>query len=1253
MSDEIKQQLGFDVGDALAALEKLDTGLAGLQTGLSNTAESMGTWNAKAGSTVQMLKDLASGATSAAAAMAKLHAAFSGSAAGSPGNPIGPNIPVAPAAVAPPPPPPPLPPITPPISPTPIVDSEKAAAKFIVTWQTLSRVIMTQLIVRALSAMRDAFHEAFESNLQFMTRIAEIQSIGPGVGESLDGIAHRVANLSREFNVPLAQVAEAQYQTLSNQFTSASQQSDVLTAAMKLSKVAVMDAGHAVNLIAGALNAYHMESTQAESVAASFFATIQIGRVRGEELASVMSKVYAVSSQLGVSLQEVNSMMVAMTVSGVKPAEAATAERAAMMALLKPSADLKKELHELGYESGQQMIEALGLEGALLKLRSSTDENVAAFVKLIPNVRALGGALIETSDGGKKVADAVQHMREMTVEAFNQKYKIYIESDAQKVSADLNKLKVALTTDLGASMVSAVRMLFGWAGGADAVSAAFKAMLPMVVAAGGAFVLYAAYLAAASMAHTLLTAKMTLTMGVLAGLTAALLIYAAIDYGHTRHMQEIEAQAAAFHKASDDRLANDRAEAQARIDIEREVNEETARMALQGLAEQRKGYFDMVDGIKEANKSLQESSHATMGSLIEGAEKQVHQLREVATHAEETIQSIEKAKISIRDKMVDSAYRSQVSSVDSGLKARLREIDQMDLSGYYNSANASKRKSQLREEAEDYAEARKKRIAANLADQFMQRAGPSEAGLESAKRAEHYASLAGNEKLVQSALEKQLSIENQLEAIAAKRAAWASKKASDEELLVKTMRESAKQITADMDLFNKKGEAMKPEDRAATVARVQSNMALFQTALFASQKFDASQFMSFQGLKDKLITTMNGAVTATEVKNLWTAPATLAKLNEQITMNLGPIRLKLLAQLEHPEQWINATYEEIDRQRQLEIKRKPETIGLSQEQLASEKKALGEIRTEQQAITAEVARQRKPKELGEDLWVGAGRLFSGEVFKPGQGKAVEDAGRRFASLNDEVKRMSAEPLNLTAEAMAKVVAEAAKLKKDMPSGFGDEMVGLDRNLASLQKIFEKQQDINKGRRQTPHPEQVIETGEEEMSRMRARNMMRELEDLKGKTSQIETPINADAQAMLGFEERINIATRAMQDLAVAAASVPAPGGGGFNEDLSAEYSAKGGMAYLAGGGHPRGTDMIPAMLSKGEMVMSAATTRKFASQLTAMNAGVKPSYHSHGGVTTNIGDINVTVAGGGTGRQTARAIATELRRELRRGTSVL
>ena len=377
MADELVQQLGFDASDALAALAKLDTNLASFDAALTMVGETLGTWNAKGRETVQVLKDIASGAASAVAAMSKLASVTSGqSAAGgaSGGGQAAQNQSTREAAhlaqmrtasetyeakvakldgllqsgavsqdtynraVA--------------QASAKLADADQAAAKFTVSWETMARVITTQFIVRALSAFRDAIREAFDSNLQFMTRVAEIQSVAPGVNTSLDSISQHLADLSRQFNIPLAQVAEAQYQAISNQFTTTAQQTDVLTAAFKLSKVAVMDAGAAVNLIAGTLNAYQMSSSQAEAVAARFFATIQIGRVRGEELASTLSRVYAVSATLGIGLDELNAMLVTLTVAGVKPTEAATSLRSAMMALIKPTTDLTKELHDLGFESG-------------------------------------------------------------------------------------------------------------------------------------------------------------------------------------------------------------------------------------------------------------------------------------------------------------------------------------------------------------------------------------------------------------------------------------------------------------------------------------------------------------------------------------------------------------------------------------------------------------------------------------------------------------------------------------------------------------------------------------------------------------------------------------------------------------------------------------------------------------------------------------------------------------------------------------
>jgi hypothetical protein len=102
-------------------------------------------------------------------------------------------------------------------------------------------------------------------------------------------------------------------------------------------------------------------------------------------------------------------------------------------------------------------------------------------------------------------------------------------------------------------------------------------------------------------------------------------------------------------------------------------------------------------------------------------------------------------------------------------------------------------------------------------------------------------------------------------------------------------------------------------------------------------------------------------------------------------------------------------------------------------------------------------------------------------------------------------------------------------------------------------------------------------------------------------------------------------------------------------------AASGGKAweYHSVGGRPRGTDVIPAYLTAHERIINAESSRRFASQITAINAGMRPIYRNEGGHVTNVGDINVNVSGGESSHQTARSIATALRRELRRGTTTL
>ena len=92
MADEIVQTLGFDASSALEALAALDTGLGGFEQHMKSLGETMTTWNSQAGTTVSILKDIASNADLAASAIAKLSGAFGAQQAKGPvGRPLGAN----------------------------------------------------------------------------------------------------------------------------------------------------------------------------------------------------------------------------------------------------------------------------------------------------------------------------------------------------------------------------------------------------------------------------------------------------------------------------------------------------------------------------------------------------------------------------------------------------------------------------------------------------------------------------------------------------------------------------------------------------------------------------------------------------------------------------------------------------------------------------------------------------------------------------------------------------------------------------------------------------------------------------------------------------------------------------------------------------------------------------------------------------------------------------------------------------------
>ncbi len=1247
MADEILSTLGFKCDDAIAALEKMDQKMNAMAGTFGSLTEAMSDWNASAAPTIECFKAIAEHANNAAAAVAKLNANMRKT--GGSGQ-----------AAPPPPPPPPepskqlwLPPgvkeeieaIKPPIKQVgEELDKTKAkAGGFTVSLQMLSRIVITQAIVRAISGIRDAISEAITSNMEFQKRISELNSIMAGPKENMDGLKSSVAALAVEFNFPISQVAEAEYQAVSAQFTSTAQRADIMTASLKLAKIGCMELSTATTLIAATLNSYGMSSSQAETVAGKFFQTIQDGKVRGEELASSLGKVMPVASELGVSIDEVTTAIVQLTVAGVKAPEASTSLRSALMALIKPSADLKKELRELGFDSGEQIVAAYGLSGALDKLRDSTDGTIQSAVKLFPNIRAQNTILRETGDYASKTAKELEKMRAANAESLNKAYKIFIDTNAEKVSADLNKLKVWMTTDLGPTLVNAVAGFLSMTGGVGTLTSAINALVGPLAAAGALFVTYIAYCKASAFATELLAGKITLLGAAAGAATMVLAAYAAISLVNEKNKASLDQALQEFDRTTKE--INDKKDAARRAELQAmdQMNEAIVQNANQQVAAIAAGYNKQIDIAKTADAELVAETKSTMESLISAKEKGVNLLKDLVKEADKEIQNSLKRSAEIKTSMEDMSFDFAQKHDNKGDYYHQKEDEsramQLARQGASQLANAKS------PEEEQVAQSTIKRAEAygKMAMAAAQKLGT----LSAEREAEGY---------LLSIQQERLKGEERFRALKDQQAMAAREAQAKEQADANQMRTLMKKIVEESSTFDKKGDPIDAKKRKENLENVAKDMASFEKLAFGTGNWDVSKYINFTEFRTKMMDNMKGAISDVQIEKLRVAPDTLKNINEVITKGLGII--ELYKQFTGDKVDFTGKTEPEARQAVLEyLKKEREGTDKWRQSLADVDKGYREIATQ-------AAKIKGLTEVVDDPAINRARQMTNGA-NPLSWMRYDDAMQDRNKINKDIGFYSEHPGAMTPDAMKDLAQRASEFGKNAPTGFGFDVEGINKSMEALKKILDLYEEIIKKKEAAAamNVEGKAEQGQQHLNSLADARPITSIEEAAHHTEHINDLFKqADDANIPGFNRGLEEANDRLQEMkrnaealknafpstANGAATVPAGGG-------SMPNSAHGGTAwnFLADGGTPRGTDTLHAMLSPGEVVMNAHAARTFGAQLTAMNANVKPSYHSHGGSVTNVGDINVNVHGGGSDRNLGRTVATEIRRELRRGSSTL
>jgi len=276
---------------------------------------------------------------------------------------------------------------------------------------------------------------AFEREMRNVNSIAKLSET------QFKSLSKQVLGLSKETAQAPKTLAKGLYDIVSSGFK-ANDAIKILRVSAKAASAGLTDTATATKAINAALNAYHLQATDARKVSDILFQTVNKGVLTFEELAQNMGDLVPAAAPLGVTLEEVGAAIATITLQGVPAAEAATRVKNTMLQLASPSKALSSLLKEQGFASGGAAIQANGFVGVLQLLDKATHGNVTATAALTPEIRALLGVVgltgknLDTYEATLKSMAGAQQGAGATAKAFAEQSK--------SVSFQWQKAKAAL-----------------------------------------------------------------------------------------------------------------------------------------------------------------------------------------------------------------------------------------------------------------------------------------------------------------------------------------------------------------------------------------------------------------------------------------------------------------------------------------------------------------------------------------------------------------------------------------------------------------------------------------------------------------------------------------------------------------------------------------------------------------------------------------------------------------------------------------
>lgn len=1139
---------------------------------------------------------------------------------------------------------------------------------FLLSWQSVFRFFEARFLYNAISDIGQSIRQGIDRAVEFEQVLGRITTLAPTLAGGYREWGESVKRVSVAFGVDATDAAKSYYTALSNQIGNSISEIETFTrATAEFSKVTAATAEQSNNLFSSAINAFGLAATDATDIAGKFFKAIDLGRITAQGLAGSFGRTAVAASTLGVRLEDLLAGLSTLSRQGVTDADAQTQMLNLFNKLIKPTEKLKELYNEWGVESGQAAVATFGFTGVLEKLNTELETGgVARLGELINDIRGLRGTFGLT---GKGIQEFKRDLGEISNAQNDYKRAVDLTAETMgfKWAKQINEVKTAFT-GLGQDAISVlVGITEKFASLTTLIKAATAAAITLGAVMAGRL-LNSAIAAATAIQVNFLRAGVAVRGvgasmlaflgpgGLLLGLGAALGSYFLLAESTADKVQRVlteslektnralEASIAEREKYFS-RLAEDTAKAF------RPILQEVASVRSKLSADVTK-LGESLQGMKKKMDDLGSATNLAFDRVMEGVRENVSELKQITN---DIASDLNKA---FRNEAI-ADFKDSIEELSSGKQAKAINSE---------IANVILNAKQLAERANLSLLAGNEDEARSLIEEsraYYKYATSLESDLKATSKAAIKEKIAAQKELeslskkdterAREELDLRASIGRTQNEILANRKRPGSREDANERELLLTSRlagekaklvelekqreearkrvsvatEDAKGIDINRQLADLRRQSADALDLQLTTAKKLQEIEENKVKILEDQKLQLN--IALNEAAD-LITKDDLNLTADQVKQR--TDGIIKRYQEAVKKIQDTAGTPFKVDTEGLFQLLQVTNAIAEKsQKQSQIK---DADTLREKAIEQENRLLKEQNDLKNKTNAlDTKRGNTTAELVSKI-AGLGRLVEGQLTS--DGIATKAPSAVVAQFNATVKELETigkllrESPQLVDQYKGRLV-ELSNAFNALQSGEGNVRLssafrlgfdrGTDKNEAIesfrgvLAALLATQDQLDATQKETQTVDKTVED---------LRRAFKETGDA-GVTafSNIQTQVRSTISSLEALKAAAQVSGAVIQT------------------------QAGGGIPKFAGGGTTYGSDKINALLSPGEFVVNPAATRKFYSQLVAMNSGTR-NYAGGGNVTTNVGDVNVSMQSSGNASTDVARIGKLLRREIRRGT---